>query len=212
MTRRCATMIACLGLLACGDASEGPPESPGLVSRATAERGHGGSASLAEYYTTLWDLKQHSDLGVLGRVEAIGATENMPGDPGRVTVSVTQVLWQAAGVQPPKSVSFLVLRGGEDGDSEGVLPKVGDPLIVFLREYATGMYRESGAGSGRFRIDTGIVKPVVSNAVQLDPETDVATFESLLATAEQQPCAALDCPATSKWDASMCRCVVPNAP
>lgn len=216
MAQRYAGVISCLGLLACGDDSSqsadrgGAPENPNLVSGGAAQ-GHGGMASLAEYYSSLWDLKQHSDLAVLGRVDAIEVDAHEIGNPDRVTASVTQVLWQAVPAEPPKSVAFLLLSG-EDEDGEGVRPKVSDQFIVFLKEFAPGMYRESGAGSGRFRVDGGIVKPVVSNAVQLDPGTDVATFESLLATAQRQPCAALNCPPTSMWEASMCRCVSSSSP
>ena len=114
MMRRDANVIACLGLLACGGEPsqlEGPHDAsanPSLVSDGTAQ-GHGGAASLAEYYHSLWDLKQHSDLAVLGRVEAIGVWDAIGnprsghrlGDPG-VVASCFGRATKERGVPAPK--------------------------------------------------------------------------------------------------------------
>lgn len=146
-------------------------------------------ASWAEYYTTLKDLKLHSDFAVSGQITQIGSGVK-PGDGpvySDVTLTVKQVLWNAHEQKAvPPTIEFHE-NGGTYNNNKYVvdddpLYAVGQHVVLFFTEYSPGKYRVTGGPTGRFLVENNQVKPIAADGVRLSQGTDVSSFTSNLQT------------------------------
>ena len=141
-------------------------------------------ASWAQYYTSLKDLKQHSDFAVSGNITHIGSGVQ-PSDGSMVysdvTLTVTKVLWNA---HPQKVVPSTILFHENGGSYQGKtytleddpLYQTGQHVILFVTEYSPGKYRVAGGPTGRFLVENNQVKPMVSNGIHLTQGTSESNF------------------------------------
>lgn len=144
-------------------------------------------ASWAEYYTSLKDLKQHTDIAVLGSISSI-APAVKPADGGpvysMVTVTVNRVLWKHNQSTSPSAITFQQTGGTYKNVtyqiSDDPLFHIGDQTILFFTEYSPGKYRVSGGPTGHFSVENGMVRPIVSDGAQLPASTDVSHFVTAL--------------------------------
>ncbi|GCE15461.1 hypothetical protein [Tengunoibacter tsumagoiensis] len=172
-----ALMLSLLILMsACSEASSSQTSSQTVTMH----------TSWAEYYTSLKELKQHSDVVVRGTIAEIGTTYKPTDGPvyTPVTVSITQIISKPQNEDIPAKIS-LVQTGGKyknvtyQVDDDPLFQK-GEQVILFLKEYKPGKFRISGGPTGRFKIANGTVLPVVSDGVQLSPSTTDTQFASNL--------------------------------
>jgi len=136
----------------------------------------------AQYYRSMKDLKQHSDFAVRGFISYIapaaksadGAVYDM------VTVSVTRILWNPTHKTVPATFAVEQLGGNVDNVTyvtpDDPLFKMNEQVILFLQEYQPGKFRIAGGPTGRFTVANGIVKPIVTDGVQLPGNTSEAQF------------------------------------
>jgi hypothetical protein len=145
------------------------------------------AVSWAEWFTSLAELKQNSDVCILASVVSINDRPT-PHDapPSRlVEVDVLRLIWTRDPMTSvPAQLTFEQtggLYGGMLFEAEGdKLISIGETYILFLREYSVGMYRVSGGPTGRFGVsDEGIVRPSVPDGVQLPASTTVDDFGRL---------------------------------
>src|SRR6266446_1772843 len=141
-------------------------------------------ASWAQYYTSLKDLKHNSDVAVSGDITQIGSTIQ-PGDVSPVysdvTLMVKKVFWNAHPQKTvPPTIHFHENGGTYNGTTyvldDDPLYQIGQHVVLFFTEYSPGKYRVTGGPTGRFIIENNQVKPIVSNGVQLPPNTDENGF------------------------------------
>lgn len=139
--------------------------------------------SWAEHYTSLKELKQHSDFVVSGNITQIGDAVQ-PADGSMVysdvTLTVDKVVWNAHANKTVPSTIHFHENGGIAGSKTYIVED--DPLyqtdqhvILFFTEYSPGKYRVTSGPTGRFLIDNQQVTPIDPN-VKLTPNTDEDTF------------------------------------
>ncbi len=140
--------------------------------------------SWAAYYKSLKELRNHSDFAVSGDITHIGDAVQ-PGDGSLVysdvTLTMKSVFWNA---HPQKAVPPTILFHENGGTYNGTtyvveddpLYQVGQHVVLFFTEYSPGQYRVTGGPTGRFLVENNQVKPIVSNGVQVAPNTDESGF------------------------------------
>ncbi|HEU5374733.1 MAG TPA: hypothetical protein VFV38_04775 [Ktedonobacteraceae bacterium] len=143
-------------------------------------------ASWAEYYTSLSDLKQHSDIAVRGTISYIAPTVKPANGPvySMVTVKISQAIWNRHHTPVSPTITFEQTGGTYNHVtyqvSDDPLFHVGDQVILFFKEYSPGKYRISGGPTGRFSIQNGVVRPIVSDGVKLSGSPDASHFAAEL--------------------------------
>ena len=146
-------------------------------------------ASWAEYYNSLKDLKQHSDIAVNGTISSIAPAFKPADGPvySMVTITIHKVLWKRSPATSPSTITFEQTGGTYNNVTYQItddpLFHVKDQAILFFKEYSPGKYRVSGGPSGRFSIKNGIVHPIVSDGVKLTNATDASHFATALQSA-----------------------------
>jgi hypothetical protein len=145
------------------------------------------AASWAQWFRSVGDMKNGSDIGVVATVSNIGDTTTPSNGPPShlVTVNVERAIYQKNGANVPNSITFTQTGGAElDGVAHIVeddpLFQRGERVILFLQEYQSGSYRIAGGPTGRYSVDgNGNVSTVVGDGVQVGPGTSVDAFASM---------------------------------
>ncbi len=155
-------------------------------------------ASWAEWYRSLDELRNASDLAVLANVTDVGEgyRQELPREKSEhlvhytpvfstVTVSIESVVWQRNSKGDVPDTIRLTQTGGvfdgvayEIGDDP--LFQVGTQTVLFLKQVEPGRYRVSGGPSGRFYVENETVRTIVADGVRLPPVTTVAQLTALL--------------------------------
>jgi len=142
------------------------------------------SASWAEYYRSMSELKRNSGIGVVGTGATVGETVQPDIGPlfQLVTISVDQLIWNRDGkADVPKSITFEQTGGvaaGSKFELEGdPLFSVGEQAIIFFTEFSPGKYRVTGGPTGRFGFQNGRISPVTDDGIKVAEGT---TVEQLL--------------------------------
>jgi hypothetical protein len=143
--------------------------------------------SWAVWYTSLSELKQNSDFAIQGSITAVAPTVQPAAGPvyTMVTVTAARVVWQRdSSATIPASVTFEQTGGTYQNDTFEVeddpLYQIGDPVVLFFKEWTPGKFRVSGGPTGRFDVKKDGVRPIVPNGIQIAAGTGVDTFARLL--------------------------------
>lgn len=142
------------------------------------------NASWAQYYRSMKDLKQHSDVAVRGFVSQIApAVKTSDGLVySMVTITVNHVLWSHQKKTFPRTITIQQTGGEVDNvtyvTDDDPLFKMNEQVILFLQEFQPGQFRVSGGPSGRFIVKNGIVTPVAPDAVKLSANTNETQFSA----------------------------------
>jgi hypothetical protein len=134
--------------------------------------------SWAEHYSTVAELKKHTDVAVHGTVtKLVETTKDAKGIPFTIyQLTVSDVIvdrkHQLSGANP--TVTIKQTGGVVDGSTVQVdddpMFAVGDEVVLFLAEGSPGLYRVIGGPNGRYVVVGGKVKP-------FNAETAAATEE-----------------------------------
>lgn len=129
-------------------------------------------ASWAEYYHSLSPLKTHSQLAVEGTIKGVKSTSSDHGIPiTDFEFSVDSTLFDPGHRNKTGTAITIhqtggVVNGHEWQVNDDPVFRVGEHLVLFLREPQPGLYMVVGGPTGRFEINNGVLTPTAKDGVK----------------------------------------------
>lgn len=129
-------------------------------------------ASWAEYYHSLSPLKAHSQLAVEGTITGVQSTSADSGVPAtNFEFTVASTLFDPghrakAGTAITIHQTGGVVKGRQFQVDDDPLFRVGEHLVLFLREPQPGLYMVVGGPTGRFEVNNGALTPTAKDGVK----------------------------------------------
>lgn len=165
ITSLTAVPVAVALLLATVSGCAGGPGSAG-----GGDKGREGAVSWAEAYPTVKELADHADAIVVGSVAGVART-TLEEDIAYTDFTYAVTSWIKSAGEEPSTIQIHQTGGpGTDGVTRIVegdpLLEVGQPSVLFLREYDTGRYLIMGGPTGRFLVTSGTVTPLPEGAAR----------------------------------------------
>jgi hypothetical protein len=184
--RHFIAFVLVAGVLASCSSSPSNTSGTGSSGAAAGAQSSGLDVSWAEHYSTVADLKKHSDLAVQGKVaKLISETTDAKGVPSRkyefvVSTTILDPKHRLTGTAPTLTLNQTggLVGGTTFQVADDPLFKIGDELVLFLKEGTPGLYHVVGGPNGRYSVTNGAVKPFSS-------ETATATAGSTSAFAAE---------------------------
>ena len=166
-TRHLIAFILAAGVLAA--CSSSPSGTTGTSDSATGSAAQSSTldVSWAEHYSTVADLKKHSDVAVQGKVvKLVSETVDAKGVPSRryqfaVSATILDPKHRLTGSAPTLTLTQTggLVSGTTVQVSDDPLYRVGEELVLFLKEGTPGLYHVVGGPNGRYSVTDGKVKP-----------------------------------------------------
>jgi hypothetical protein len=176
-------LVGCSSNAGNGNAGNGNAGNSNSARPDTGTRTSGLDASWAEHYSTVSDLKKHSDIAVQGTIsQLVGDTTDAKGIPSRtyqfvVSATVYDPEHRLTGSAP--TITLRQTGGVANGVTFQVgddpLYKVGDEAVLFLKEGSPGVYHVVGGPNGRYSVANGKVTAFNAETATA-PEGAVSTF------------------------------------
>lgn len=184
MKRQLIIALVLVAGVAGGCANSGTGNSGTTTGAASGEQHSVGlDASWAQHYSTVAELKKHTDVAVHGTItKLIETTKDAKGIPATTyELTVSNVILdrkhQLSAAKPTLTIrqSGGVVNGVTYQVTDDPMFAVGDELVLFLAEGSTGLYHVIGGPNGRYAVDGGKVKAFNAETAAA-PEAPVSSF------------------------------------